>query len=406
MQIRVKDINLWQANYRVGDVDMIKRSIQKFGYNRSVALWRDHTVIAGNHTIKALQSLEQDQAKIPKNVSVDNGDWVIDVMDATHLSVEEAQAYAIADNRASDSATNDDEQLASLLSQVREYDEDLLKATGWGSKELDELLSSITPSNPQDDPGAQVDRAEELNEAWQVKRGDLWQIGEHRLLCGDSTNEDDVKRLMGGELADCVVTDPPYGQNQAGVTNDSPELLDSIICGVVKNLPIKNGVICAFQSPRTFPTWLDYTRANGYKFERMLWMYKAAQMTFPWRGWILKSESILVSSVGDAVWNEINPYSHDCYYLSEVSNELPPNSGWHGSVKPLAVVKDLQSRVGVKNTYDPFLGSGTTMVASEQLNRRCYGIEIEPKYCAVILERMAGMGLSPALVSQSENSES
>ena len=144
MRIKVSDINLWSANYRRGDVDMIKRSIQQFGFNRNVAIWRDNTVLAGNHTIQALQALEQEQAEPPKNISVKDGYWVIDVMDATHLNDEEAQAYAIADNRTSDSASNDAEQLASLLSQLQVSSPELVKATGFDDVSISNLLQSIS----------------------------------------------------------------------------------------------------------------------------------------------------------------------------------------------------------------------------------------------------------------------
>lgn len=251
-----------------------------------------------------------------------------------------------------------------------------------------------------EDPGAQIDRAEELREKWGTERGQLWEIGKHRLMCGDSTNAGAVARLMGGEKADAVLTDPPYGQNQPGVSEDEPEKLRGIVRGAVAVLPCENAIIVAFQSPRTFPEWLDAARQAGYRFERMLWLYKAAQCTFPWRGWILKSESILVFTVGEGQWQEVHPFAHDCYYLPEVSGELAKDAGWHGSVKPLSVVSDLMRRICPEGgrVFDGFLGSGTTMVAAEQLGRVCYGMEISPAYVAVAIERLSGMGLEPTLV--------
>jgi len=198
---------------------------------------------------------------------------------------------------------------------------------------------------------------------------------------------------MGGEKADAVVTDPPYGQNQAGVTNDAPELLSGIVSGAIRQLPVSNAVIVAFSSPRTFPVWLDSAREAGHKFERMLWMYKAAQETFPWRGWLLTSEAILATSVGTGQWQDVHPYSHDCYYKSEVSGQLGENSGWHGSVKPLDVVEDLTQRICSRNSvvYEPFSGSGTTIIACENLGRRCRAVELHPPYVAVALQRWADM---------------
>lgn len=241
------------------------------------------------------------------------------------------------------------------------------------------------------DAEPQIDKAEELNKKWQVRTGDLWRIGEHRLLCGDSTKAEDVQHVMDGEKVTAVLTDPPYGQNQPGVPNDSPGRLQDIVVGALRNIPATDAVCIAFSSPRTFTTWLDSSRSAGHRFERMLWLYKAAQMAKPWRGWLLTSEAILVSSLGNAAWNEVKPYAHDCYYKSEVSNQLQEGTGWHGSVKPLDVVSDLLSRITVDGAlvYDPFVGSGTTMVACENLGRKCRAIDISQAYCAVILERMA-----------------
>jgi len=212
----------------------------------------------------------------------------------------------------------------------------------------------------------------------------------HRLLCGDSTNAEDVARVMGGGKAAAVLCDPPYGQNQKGVEHDSPEEHSALMSGAIAALPIENGVIAAFQSPRTFHAWTDPARARGFVFERMLWLYKAAQCTFPWRGWILTSESIPVCSIGKPQWQDVHPFSHDCYYLSEVSGELDQDSGWHGSIKPLSVVSDLMRRICPSGAvvFDGFLGSGTTLVACENLGRRCRAMEISPNCCAIILQRM------------------
>src|SRR6185369_16947739 len=128
---------------------------------------------------------------------------------------------------------------------------------------------------------------------------------------------------------------------------------------------------------------------NNHKFLRALWLYKEAQMANPWRGWILKSEMILLSEIGKGEWLDVHPFAHDCYKLPEVSYRTEKIAAMrpHGSVKPLVVVQDLVSRIG-GNVYEPFLGSGTTMVACENLGRKCYAFEIDPKYAAVSIQRM------------------
>src|SRR3990170_4989478 len=104
----------------------------------------------------------------------------------------------------------------------------------------------------------------------------------------------------------------------------------------------------------------------GHRFERMLWLYKRAQNSYPWRGWLLTSEAILATAVGNPKWNDHHPYAHDCYMLAEVSGEIDSSIGWHGSIKPVAVVSDIAQRISAHGglIYDPFVGSGTTIIAA------------------------------------------
>ena len=222
----------------------------------------------------------------------------------------------------------------------------------------------------------------------EIELGTLWQLGQHVLMCGDCTDAEDMKALMDGHCADCVLTDPPYGQNQEGVSGDEPENLNKVI-SVLEDLPIVNAVVTAFQSPRTLMAWMNKAAEAGLQFERMLWLYKKAQMSFPWRGWLLKSEAILLFSKGEPHWNDVKPYHHDVYELPYVSKELPAGIGWHGSVKPLSVVTDLLNRTSRQGdiVLDPFGGSGTTLIAAEQIQRTCCMMEIEPKNCEVIIKR-------------------
>jgi len=189
--------------------------------------------------------------------------------------------------------------------------------------------------------------------------------------------------VMGGEKAGACVTDSPYGINREGIENDDPEGLRALFDGVLSCMPIDNGVVINFQSPRLFPAWIDATRAAGHKFERALWMHKANDVTNPWRGWMMNGEAILVSSLGSPVWQKTSAVQ-DCY---TVTHDTAVKIS-HKSVKPLGVVQDVLSHVG-GIVYEPFAGSGTTLVACENLGRKCRAVEISPAYCAVILERMA-----------------
>lgn len=355
----------------------IQASIEGFGFVNPVLAQRGSgMIIAGHQRLKAAQAAGLTEVPVV---------W-LDMDDTA------ARAYNIADNRLQDEAEWDDALLGNLFLELNAADFDV-DLTGFNDRELGRILASITDEVAEDE-------VPEVPEVPVTKPGDVWQLGRHRLMCGDSTKAGDVERLMAGVCASAVVTDPPYGQNQEGVTGDAPDNLAHIV-KAASILPVKDAAVVAFQSPRTFVVWLQECIRAGHKLERMLWLYKQAQNAYPWRGWLLTSEAILVTSVGSPHWNDAHPYSHDCYLLSEVSNQLPEGIGWHGSVKPLSVVLDIVTRVSFSGdvVYDPFLGSGTTLIAAEQLGRTCYGMEIDPRYCDMIVKRweqLTGKKAEPA----------
>jgi hypothetical protein len=363
-------LHAWVDNPRKNDgepVAKVAASIKRFGFASPIIARTNGEVIAGHTRLKAAEVLGLERVPV------------------RYLDLDPAEAHllALADNKLNEEAEWHSAAVASLLS---DYSLDDAALAGWDSDDLEKLADELGALEPKE---VVEDEVPEVPVVPVTKVGDLWLLGAHRVLCGDSTKAEDVARLMGGEKADAVLTDPPYGINQPGVPNDEPEKLAAIVRGAIGQLPVVNAVVVAFQSTRTFPAWLDGTREAGHKFERMLWLYKEAQCTFPWRGWILTSESILVSTVGDGQWQDAHPFSHDCYKLSEVSKELTEEVGWHGSVKPLRVVADILKRIAPTGAriYDPFLGSGTTLIAAEQLGRKCYGMEISPQYCDVIVKR-------------------
>jgi hypothetical protein len=235
---------------------------------------------------------------------------------------------------------------------------------------------------------------------WEVARGESWALGPHRLVCGDCREASVVAQLMQGERAQAVVTDPIYGTARPGVSQDGEDPA-AVARSAARVVPVDEGLGAVFQSPRLLMGWLAALPDAGWTFERLLWMYKDAQTAYPWRGWLLKSEAIILASKGAPVWQDVHPYAHDCYDVHEVRGELDEDIGWHGSVKPLSVVADLVQRLcppgGV--VFDGFLGSGTTLLACEQTGRVCRAIEIEPDCVAVTLERYArATGMRPRRV--------
>jgi hypothetical protein len=238
---------------------------------------------------------------------------------------------------------------------------------------------------------------DEVRDAWEVTQGDIWVLGRHRLVCGDCRDAEAIARLMQGERAQAIVTDPIYGTSRPGVAHDEEDP-GAVAQAAAQVLP-GDDVLCAvFQSPRLLLGWLDALRHAGYTFERLLWLYKDAQTAYPWRGWLLKSEAIILASKGTPAWQDVHPYAHDCYDVHEVRGELDAAIGWHGSVKPLRVVTDLVQRLcppeGI--VFDGFLGSGTTLLACEQTGRLGRGVERDPDCVAVTLERyQRASGIAP-----------
>lgn len=373
------------SEHSVGELG---QSLGDFGQYKNMVAWTDPDngvlyILAGHGLWEA---------------AIARGDTRIAVNDRSDLTRAEAMALMVSDNLTP--TTDFDYSILKGIVTDEEFPEDV---PGLDDETLAGILEMAGVEGEGGGVGAaepQIDRAAELQEIWGTELGQVWSLGDHKLACGDCTDERVVAAVMGGEKADAVVTDPPYGTNQPGVPGDEPETHRTLMYKTVANLPIADGVVIAFQSPRMFPNWLDAIRKNGFVFERMLWLYKAAQMTFPWRGWLLKSEAILVSSIGTPTWTDVSPNAHDCYYLSEVSNEIDDELGWHGSIKPLSVVNDLVSRVSEHGgiVFDPFLGSGTTLIACERLNRKCRAIEIDPRYVAVTLQRfLDATGKTPKL---------
>ncbi len=394
--VTLDQVKLWDKNPKKHDLKGIIESIYRYGFQDPPKF--DEALgglVYGNGRTEALIVARDQKREPPRGVMLNKktGAWCVPVMFGNDLaSANAASAFAIDYNNLTMAGSHTPEEMARMWSA--EGYQSLMQSL----KSVNEMpITTWMPKEDKPDPGAQMDKADELLKKWKVKTGDLREIGEHRLLCGDSTKREDVERVMGGEKAGAVMTDPPYGINREGIENDDPEGLQELFDGCLSVMPIENAVVIAFQSPRLFPVWLDAVRKAGHKFERMLWMYKRNDVTNVWRGWLLTSEAILLSSFGKAEWEKDKDAAHDCYMLNWEEKTFGKIDGWHASIKPLEVVQNIITHT-TGDVYEPFAGSGTTLVACERLNRKCRAIEIVPKYVAVALERLAGMGLEPRRV--------
>lgn len=184
----------------------------------------------------------------------------------------------------------------------------------------------------------------------------------------------DCREMLPDLAADVIVTDPPYGVGMAAFNDDFS------LVGALNQSTAMIAVV--FISPRRV---IDLAaNLDSWAFNRLLWMHKSADLAAPWRGWCMNSESIALFSRTGARWPKPQDYRTDMYSTG------PWERAGHPNGKPLAVVRDLVRRtVGNDQcVIDPFLGSGTTLVAAKELGRRAIGIEIEERYCEIAARRL------------------
>ena len=325
-------------------------------------------VIAGNMRLRACQELGIKE--VPTKILPQS------------TPVVKLKAYTIKDNVAFGEHNWDD--LANNW--------DAQELTDWGL-DIPNFDSTVLEAEEDDfvvpDGGTETD----------IVLGDLFEIGEHRLLCGDSTDSDQVAKLMNGQKADMVFTDPPYGMSYKGTTfgkegieNDADDEWENVLKGSFQNMILfsNNSVFALCFSPSRLDRFFKCT--EGINFKRILTIYKPNRMGFPWQSWILTSEIIALFENGKPEYIKEN-YKHDVYTFDY--SERPDKEINHPTVKPLSIVGDVISKTKGQSVLDLFLGSGTTMVASHQLKRKCYGMELDPKYCQVIVDRM--LKLDPTL---------
>lgn len=360
----------------------LKKQILELGFSEPVSVWKDEAanliyVLNGHQRLRAIKHMVEEEGytcpAIPVNM-------------VTARDIKEARRKVLA--LGSQYGEIDSQGLAEFM-VLAEVDLPELKDS-FNFPDLDmpafeaEHFDGQPPGDPPPPPD---DNVPEPPANPITKLGDVWELGRHRIICGNAGLPENVEKLMEGAKADAIITDPPYGTDQPGVPHDSPAELAEILFAF-RDLPL-DGAAVVFQSPRTFPAGLDCLRSYGYKFLRMLWLYKQAQRSRPWRSWIMRSEAILIFERGTPKWGEKKPYANDVYSVERIWHQDVEEVGWHGSVKPLEVVTDLTERVSRPGNLilDPFCGSGSQIIAAESTGRRCFAMEIEPAYVDVAVQR-------------------
>jgi DNA modification methylase len=371
------------------NLDAIAKSLSEFGQRKPVVALADGTVVAGNGTLAAARSLG----------------WS-DIAVATFEDEQKAKAYAVADNRAGELATWDDDLLVAALSGI---DEGLRAACGFSAAELERLLHVEGRGDGDDVPEAPAEPT--------TKRGDLWLLGEHRLLCGDSTNAADVARVLDGDAPRLLLTDPPYGveldmewRDRAGLNGLGPAQssymqraeghTNTAISGDTRAdwseafelVPSLDTAYVWHASAFSVEVGIGLRRIGFELKQQIIWRkphFALSRQHYHWQHepcWYARKDGAAKfrgSRDQSTIWDAASPKM-----LMNPAGEREEKVD-HPTQKPIALyVRPIENHLEQGECfYEPFGGSGTAIVAAEQTGRRCRAVELDPKYVDVIVAR-------------------
>lgn len=357
-------------------IDRIANSIAEFGFNQPLVIDEDKIVLVGHARLEAAKKLGLD--KVP-TVRVGT------------LTEAQKKAYRILDNKLQNDSEWNFESLELELSNLEEMNFEL---EPWGLDELRDLFPEEEPEVAEDD----FDESQSLDDEPFIKRGDLIEVGRHRVLCGDSTDSESVASLTYRTWVDCIITDPPYGVSYVGGTkkaltifNDDLDeaALETLWRGAVgawlPNLRPGGSIYAAAPAGPLNLVFAAVLKEAGVLRQQLVWIKDS--LVLGRSDYHYKHEPILYGwKTGAAHF-----FTKDRTQVSVFEIARPKRSEEHPTMKPVELFAEF-----IKNSTlpddaigDPFLGSGTTLIAADQLSRVCYGMEIEPKYCQVIIDRYA-----------------
>lgn len=374
VHLKIGDIKPYKRNNKKhpqSQIDEITHSIKKFGFDQPILLDKDSEIIAGHGRYLAAKKLKH--KTVPCVI--------------TDLAGADAAARRILDNKLAQDSEWDLLNVSTELDFLEDNGYDL---KDWGLDELKALLPVEEPEVTEDDF-----EESEQDEIY-IKEGDLIELGEHRLLCGDSTKEESYNILLGGNKADVVFTDPPYNVDYVGKTKDALKIQnDKMGNDTFRSFLFDMYSELAKATRKGGAIYVCHADSEGYNFRGALTD----------AGWLLKQTIIWVKQTivmgrQDYHWKHepilygwLDGASHNWYGDRKQSTvweiDRPFKSIQHPTMKPIKLIEQaLKNSSQPSNIIlDPFLGSGSTLIACEQLGRKCYGIEIEPKYCQVVIDR-------------------
>ena len=360
-------------------INKLRSSLREFGFVNPVLIDKNKNIIAGHGRISAAK--EEGLKEVPCVL-------------VEHLTEAQKKAYILADNRLALDAGWDSEMLALELENLKELDFDI-NLTGFDAAEIDELFSNMHDKDVQDDDFDADAALEEIKEPIS-KQGDIWLLGKHRLICGDSTKVETYEKLMEGKKANLCVTDPPYNVNYtAGSENER----------IIKNdkMDGKNFyefLLAAFKNifkvlDDGAGTYVFHADTEGLNFRKA---FKDAG--FHLANVCIWAKQSLVLGRSDYQWQHEpilygwKPTGKHRWYADRKQTTIwnfdrPTKSELHPTMKPIPLVAYPIKNSSMTNciVLEPFAGSGSTLIACEQTGRICYAVELDEKYCDVIVKR-------------------
>lgn len=374
-------------------INKLRSSLREFGFINPVIIDRNYGVIAGHGRILAAK--EEGISEVP-------------CVFADHLTEAQKKAYIIADNRMAMDADWDEELLRVEIEalQAEAFD---LSLTGFDDKELADLFADETGSDAKDD---EFDLAAALEKASFVEKGDVWTVGRHKLVCGDATDPDDVNTLMGDTKANLILTDPPYGvsfKSSSGLTIQNDSMKDEEFY----NFLLSSFKCMADHLEKGGSAYVFHADTEGLNFRRAF-----IDAGFHLAGCCIWVKDSLVLGRSDYQWqhepvlygflqNGKHKWFSDRKQTTIWNFDKPKRNANHPTSKPLDLLGYPIGNSTQENAVviDTFGGSGSTMMACQQMNRICHMMELDEKYASVILRRAVENGIAPENIFVERNGE-
>ena len=380
MKIEIADINSikpYENNPRKlkdSAIEKVAMSLKEYGFRQPIVVDKNRIIVVGHTRYRASKKL---------------GFKEVPITVADNLTPEQVNAYRIADNRTAEESEWDSELLAMEIKdlEAKDFKLDLL---GFNEDQLNDMLFEEKQGLTDED------EVPEAPEEPITKLGDIWKLGKHKLICGDSTILNNYEKLFNQNKADLLMTDPPYNVDYEGKTKDKLTIQNDskndddflqFLTDAFNNCAIYLKLGCSF--------YIFHSDWYGLEFRQSI---KNSDLELKQN--LIWAKNSMVMGRQDYQWqHEPCLYgwkrgaSHSWYsdrkQTTIIKYERPSKSKLHPTMKPVGLVEYLIKNSSKQDDIilDPFLGSGTTIIACEKQSRICYGVELDPKYCDVIIKR-------------------